>query len=1157
MKIRAKSIIISFSLLVLLMGMLCMAATAVLLSRFEEIEKDMARKNIARAESAIRERISALDTKLVDWAAWDDSYKFVSDRNAAYEKSNLIPDSLANLKINFIVFINRAGDQVYAFNVDLYEKGKPLPLPPSVSELVRRLPENSKGIAVVEGKPVMVAARPILHSDGTGPSAGKLVFGRWIDPAELRDIMRVVGFPFALVSNRGPRAQTVVSAVPEEARLLVTATRINGSKAVRGVIGDVPLQIEYAFYRKISIQGWHCMVSLGMLMLFISFVCVLILYLLMEKFILARVIKLNSMIVGLSRSRDLNHTVCLEGDDEIHDLSVEIDSLIRNLARSEHDLKESEQRYRVIFENTGTALVLTDTKGRNVRLVNSEFERLTGYSKADVARGDWHVTQGIHHDDLHRVREYNEYMLHKPAFITNCYEFRIIRKDGKVVTVMAVVSPISSDSLIWSLLDITSRKLVEDSLTNSERRLLDIVNSLPEAAFAVDLEGRIIIWNKAVEEMTGVPAASMFGKDSYEHSMPFYHERRPMLLDVILHPELESVVPVFSYLKREHDVVIAETNSSAANGKLVCYWCKVSRLYDSKGKVIGAIEFIRDITERKKTETLLRLQTRELEMRASEMEDSRLALLNMMEDIKEEQVRAENLAKLAESASRTKSDFLANMSHEIRTPINAIMGFADLVDQTPLTATQRDYVKTIRQSSGILLSLVNDILDISKVEAGQMKLEAIEFDLELLVEDIMRIIRSRLGNKNVMVYYEIDPGMSTGYIGDPTRLMQVLFNLLANAIKFTSEGEVCLRVGRDGARDTGEGMVQVRFSVKDTGIGISKDKQGQIFDAFMQADSSITRKFGGTGLGLAISKKLVEVMGGRISVQSEEGQGSEFIVILPLKESGKGAACNEADARFIADTRLVLVSRREIALRVIGDICRRSGFKVFCAAADMLHDCIPPFSPHGVIVDLRGLHGVEGAALLAAVRERFPGTKVLAVNPESSLSGGFDGAMVVPLTRTDLVREVKQALFAGQGEQLPLQAGKKAEGVLIEGIDVLVAEDNPVNQKLLSIILGKMGGNVHLVNNGQEAVDALNEKPYQLCLLDIQMPVLDGIEAAKLIRKGLNKDIPIIAITAGNVNDYAAKMAASGINDYLMKPFDAVKLKEKVACWVTRHAAGI
>ena len=385
----------------------------------------------------------------------------------------------------------------------------------------------------------------------------------------------------------------------------------------------------------------------------------------------------------------------------------------------------------------------------------------------------------------------------------------------------------------------------EDALKDSERRLGDIINFLPDATFVINRDGVVIAWNRAIEKMTGIKAANILGKGNYEYALPFYKERRPILIDLVLKPDLGLEKKYESIKWQEDGTLVGDSFIPEMLGKPAYLLGSAAVLYDSEGTIYGAIESIRDITDRKMAE----------------------------EDLKSAKDRAE-------SATKAKSKFLANMSHEIRTPMNAVIGMSDLLLQTDLKPEQRDYLETIRSSGNALLAVINDILDYSKIDGDKLELEILPFDLAGCIEVSMDLVAAKAAEKGLELTYFQEDDVPAILIGDEIRLRQILINLLGNAVKFTEKGEVMLSVSSSPAEGS---KVLLHFAVKDTGIGISQENLGKLFQSFTQVDSSTTRYYGGTGLGLAISRRLVEMMGGEISVESTPGKGSTFYFTISVR----------------------------------------------------------------------------------------------------------------------------------------------------------------------------------------------------------------------------------------------------------------------------------
>ena len=513
----------------------------------------------------------------------------------------------------------------------------------------------------------------------------------------------------------------------------------------------------------------------------------------------------------------------------------------------------------------------------------------------------------------------------------------------------------------------------------------------------VDKNGKVISWNRAIEKITGVEAELILGKGDYEYSLPFYGERRPTLIDMAkgidpkIDPEFEKK---YDNLKRdeENNSLVGEAYMPL-QGKGDAYLLgSASALYDSNGDYWGAIESIRDITDRKRVEEELQ--------RSKEM---------------------------AESATRAKSEFLANMSHEIRTPMNAVIGLTELLmdeKDEKLTSAQRECVEMIRISGDTLLSIINNILDLTKIEANMTELEHRPIDVKGCIESSMDLVSGSVGDKRIKFSYKIEENVPQFIMGDPTRLCQILINLLNNAVKFTEQGEIAVSVSNTNLDDGG---YEIHFAVKDTGIGIPEDKMSRLFRSFSQVDASTARKYGGTGLGLAISKKLTEMMNGRMWVESAVGVGSVFHFTI------------RADP-------------------IIGE-------PLDLSKPDNLY-----------------AHGKQKIK--------------------------------------DLERSNSE-------------------------LNILLAEDNVVNQIVTKKMLSKLGYNADVASSGIEALKALEKKRYDLVFMDVQMPEMDGLEAAREIRRRWPEGGPkIIAVTASALKGDQEMCLAAGMDGYIMKPTKIEAIRE-------------
>ena len=510
----------------------------------------------------------------------------------------------------------------------------------------------------------------------------------------------------------------------------------------------------------------------------------------------------------------------------------------------------------------------------------------------------------------------------------------------------------------------------------------------------------------------------------------------------------------------------------------------------------------------------------------------------------------------AEETNRLKSQFLANMSHELRTPLNGVMGMLDLLLQTEMTEDQVNDARVSRSSASSLLEIINDILDYSKIEAQQLELESVPFDLRSLVEEVASLGAAQVNNRPVEVVLHYPPELTRGAVGDPLRLRQILTNLLNNALKFTEEGHVILRARLMNQTDEG---LQIKFSVEDTGIGIPADRVDSVFEKFTQADGSTTRKFGGTGLGLGISNHLVRLMGGQIQVESEVGAGScfSFQVTLPAAEVAIGDVTDLEDLRA---ARLLVVDdlaiNREILKGQLGPYVR--SVTTVSSAADAMERLDNDPAAFDLVLTDYCMPDVDGEQLGRQIRERPEFADLLLVMLTSScrdlsrkrlLEIGFANCVVKPASHEFLLQTLNQALHGSR--RTLASSSRRHPGAPPAQLRVLVAEDNAVNQLVVSESLKNLNCQVTVCEDGKSALDTLRCQPFDIVLMDCHMPVMDGYEATRRIRQ-LDPplcDIPVIALTANALIGDRERSLESGMNDHLSKPFRPHELERIIRQW--------
>ena len=712
----------------------------------------------------------------------------------------------------------------------------------------------------------------------------------------------------------------------------------------------------------------------------------------------------------------------------------------------------------------------------------------------------------------------------------------IVLKDGRVFdrysTAMFLADGVYRGR-IWYFRDITDSKRAEMELRLARQKLSDIIEFLPDSTFVIDENKKVIAWNKAMEEMTGICKNDVLGKGDRVYSMPFYGDTRPILIDLVLEPDV-VIAEHYPFLERRGNSIFAEAFTPRINqGKGIYCWGVATKLFDNNGKLIGAIESIRDVTARKQVEEMLR-------------------------ESKEK----------AEAADLAKSEFLANMSHEIRTPMNAVLGFTEVLKSTEISSQQMMYLDSISASGEQLLGVINDILDISKIESGHLTLESIDFNLGYLIEDVIKMMRGRMRGKSIQFLYNMPLDIPVDLEGDPTKIRQVLVNLLGNAIKFTQVGSVLLDIGME--KETADHVV-LRCCVHDTGIGIPPEKLGVIFEKFVQADMSTTRQFGGTGLGLAITKSIVQAMGGRIWVESDPGKGSRFYFTLVLKKK-LGIVSREIQPLLMKDfagRRILIVDDSKIGVEILRKICLKwqvetaeafSGPEALGWLMQRIDQKLP--LPEVILVDIM-MPFMDGKQLITTIKsiEVCKKIKFVAVSSDAYVGAsaayhqaGFDAFLPKPI----IVRELLSVLTTVMGDQRSggqIVTRHMAEELACKGVSLLIVEDVVANQDVMRAYCQILGCVADFAENGLVAVELIKNDPgkYAMCFMDIQMPVMNGYEAAKVIREQVSQELPIIALTAGALAEDKDNCFEAGMNDYLAKPVTRAAFRDMIVKYIRRQ----
>jgi two-component system sensor histidine kinase/response regulator len=731
--------------------------------------------------------------------------------------------------------------------------------------------------------------------------------------------------------------------------------------------------------------------------------------------------------------------------------------------------------------------------------VSHAFERIWGRPCQSVYAEPSSWIESIHPEDRERVvEEFKRAATAEQAQV----EYRIRRPDGEVRWIWARTFLVNTETgtakrLIGIAQDVTDRKQAE----KMRAFLASIVESSDDSIIGTDLDGGILSWNEGAQKLFGYTAEETIG----EHiTLLFTAERRADYMNT-LHK-----------IRRQERIERFESVRVGKNGIPIDVSVILSPIKDNLGKLLGVSAIYRDITASKRADAEL-VKTKEA----------------------------------AEAANRAKSTFLATMSHEIRTPMNGILGMTELVLDSDLTPDQRDSLELVRLSAESLLAVINDILDFSKIEAGKMEFESIPFDLRESLGETMKTLGFRAHQKGLELVYDVRPDVPPAMLGDPGRLRQVLVNLVGNAIKFTQQGEILVSVERES--ETAE-TVCLHFSVRDTGVGIPAEKQEKIFEAFSQADGSMTRKYGGTGLGLTICGRLVEIMGGKIWVESQPGQGSTFHFTAQLGvQSVVSAPATPLQPAQLRNLPVLVVDDNSTNRRLLVEILTRWGMKPTAVeggraalmALEIAKDMGRPFP----LILLDGqMPEIDGFALAQQIQDHpdLVRSTVMMLTSADQLGDatlcrklGISAYLVKPVRQSELLDMICKSLQqvpADRGEVLRTQKATRSVSCQAR---VLVAEDNAVNQTLARRLLEKRGYAVTVVGDGRAALAALDTAPFDVVLMDVQMPDMDGFEATAAIRQHeelSGRHIPIVAMTAHAIKGDRERCLAAGMDAYVSKP---------------------
>jgi PAS domain S-box-containing protein len=790
----------------------------------------------------------------------------------------------------------------------------------------------------------------------------------------------------------------------------------------------------------------------------------------------------------------------------------------------ERKISESHDFYLTLF-NQFPVLIWRSRLDTQCDFFNSSWLQFTGRTLEQESGIGW--AEGVHPEDYQRCLDIylNAFQQREPYDI----EYRLRRYDGEYRWILGNGRPYHNldgkfAGYIGSCYDITERKLAEEIVKESEERYRRIVETANEGVWVINAQNETTFVNGKMAHMLGYTVEEMIGKTLYS------------FMD-------ETGLPAATnQVERRHQVISEQHDFKFKRKDGSDLWAifTTTTILDAAGRYAGALGMVSDITRRKNAEAQL--------------------------------VRAK---EIAETANQFKSEFLANMSHEIRTPMNGVIGMSELLLGTELTPEQHDYLTIIKDSADSLLNIINDVLDFSKIEAGKLELNKVAFNPRKLVEKINDTFALLALSKGIELLCRVDPELPSSLYGDPDRLRQILVNLIGNAIKFTEKGEILITVenaSEDQIISLDKCLIQ--FSVKDTGMGIPQDKMHMLFQNFSQLDASSTRKSSGSGLGLAISKKLVELMDGSIKVVSKVHEGSIFSFQIPMLINNPDSL-SQLEKNNIQGLRAMIIDDNLTSCTIIAEILKSQQIIVDYALSGkdgigklqkanaikepfqivLIDSDMPKMDGFTVAEQIKNISLFKNEIIMMVTSDNIQ--KNLARCRELSVT-----CLIKPLKQKVLLEMIADSLKINLLTTAQVKSFSGRESIQradeINNLRILMAEDNVVNQKVAVTLLQKKGWQVTTVANGKEAVDIFNSKDFDLILMDVQMPKMDGFDATKAIRakEGLDFHIPIIAMTAFARAEDRELCLSAGMDDYIAKPLSSADLYEVIECWMS-YAEGL